>query len=226
MEGGRRLALFWSVNRISLGTFIFALALTFLLEGCGNFQSRFKKTSANEIHGSWEKSVNEGVQYTHITADALIKDGPVLLERAPKDVEGFCPAYNFLDHNGRIAFWVGLISAMSDRESSFDPHSKFIEKMVDASGNPVVSRGLLQLSVEDGHTYGCDVETISDLENAESNLRCGVRILNQLVAEDGSIGGFSGRWLGGARYWSVLRPGAPQAEIIKTTQALSVCHLD
>jgi hypothetical protein len=215
----------YPVKPIFFFHFILAFSLVALV-GCGNFKSRFRHTAPNEIHGSWEKSVNEGVQYTHITSEALLNDAPALIDSSPSDVHDFCPAYYLLDRNGRIAFWVGLISAMTDRESSFDTHSQFTENMLDSEGKKVISRGLMQLSVESARSYGCSIGTESDLEDAETNLRCGVKILNQLILADSSIAGFKQRWLGGARYWSVLRPGGPQTKILATTRGLSVCRLD
>ena len=101
--------------------------------------------------------------------------------------------------------WAALFAAIAYYESGYDPHSIFKE----ASGQNSV--GLLQLSYEDQRAYGLEPldRKARSLEDPLVNLRCGVRIMANLVARDHVIAGGSslkdGR--GGGRYWSTLWEG-------------------
>jgi len=89
-----------------------------------------------------------------------------------------------------IAYW----------ESKFNVNSSYLE----STGH--WSRGLFQLSLVDGRRYGCKFQTERDVMIPERNIRCAVKIMYQLVARDHHIAGiYNRRWLGGSRYWSVLR---------------------
>jgi hypothetical protein len=122
-----------------------------------------------------------------------------------KDAKDFCPAWSNLDLNDRRGFLTVLLSAMAKYESNFDPNSKFEEGFNDNSGKPVISRGLLQLSVESSNSYDCKV-TASSLHDPTTNLTCGLRIISRWMVRDKYVGStVSGSHMGGARYWSVLR---------------------
>jgi hypothetical protein len=74
----------------------------------------------------------------------------------------------------------------------------------------VDSVGLLQLSYEDEPIYHLEQldRNTRSLEDPLVNLRCGVKIMSTLVAKDGVVASSNGgKHRGGARYWSVLRPG-------------------
>ena len=131
----------------------------------------------------------------------------MLRDGGPSDVADFCRRYPSFDAAGRTRFWVELVAAMSALESGHDPARTHRERFTDRNGRPVVSRGLLQLSIESARGYGCELESSELLHLPEHNLRCGVRILAALVERDGRIAGRrDGAWQGGARYWAVLRP--------------------
>jgi hypothetical protein len=121
------------------------------------------------------------------------------------DAKEFCPSFSKLNLRDRRAFLTVLLSAMAKYESNFNPQSKFEENFNDNNGNPVISRGLLQLSVESSNSYECKV-TSRSLHDANTNLSCGLRIISRWMSRDKRIGStVSGDHLGGARYWSVLR---------------------
>lgn len=131
-----------------------------------------------------------------------------------------------MDHSARTQFWVALLSAMAREESGLDPSTQFVEpKVRDASGKKVVSRGLLQISIESANQqrYGCDIAKADDLHDPTTNLACGVKILNYWVAQDGYVGAQKKRHVGGARYWSVLRDKKKLAAIQGFTRQLEAC---
>ncbi len=176
-------------------------------------------------------------EWTDLTGVAIDEIGAPLVASVPSDAEAFCPAFRQLSSEGRRAFWISLISAMARFESSFDPSVSFDEKKhcpscawaVTRDGRNVVSRGLLQLSQESANGYrGCSVPVADELRLHEPalNLMCGVAIMSKLVSEDGVIsGGRPGSWQGGARYWSVLRPGK-LSKIQSFTAGTSYCALN
>ena len=137
---------------------------------------------------------------------ALEEHGSELMDTVPADISNFSKKYKVMNYNQRLNFWAYLISIMSERESNFNPEAFYVEAFNDANGERVVSRGLLQLSIESARGYSCPVETGQDLHDPELNLICTVKIMKRWVLNDGVISGQSGTsWRGGARYWSVLR---------------------
>lgn len=105
-----------------------------------------------------------------------------------------------------------LISKMAQYESGFDPSESYKEDFKDSSGAYVVSRGLLQISKESANDYKCQGKTTlkiidaKDLHDYGVNLKCGVKILNKWGLKHKVLyGGKTNAWLGGSKYWSVLR---------------------
>lgn len=206
---------------------IFTILLFF--QGCGELNTKFKRYSSDVIKGFWDAIVARGPEYTGYTVEALSTHAPALTAHVPSDVQTFCPTYEFMDSTGRTAFWVALISAVAKYESGFNSNARYSESFSDSSGRGVVSRGLLQLSLESVKYYGCDITTESELHDANKNLSCGVRILNKLVMQSNSIStealpNSRSRWAGAARYWSVLRPGHKLAEIRRAMLSLAICR--
>lgn len=118
----------------------------------------------------------------------------------------FCENYDELRSEDKLNFWIYLLSSMTELESSFKPETRFQESFNDSQGRPVISRGLLQLSIESANGYGCNIREANQLHDAETNLSCGIRIINHWAKRDLRIAGkVSGSWRGSARYWSVLR---------------------
>jgi len=65
---------------------------------------------------------------------------------------------------------------------------QYRERFTDVKGAQVVSRGLLQISIESSQGYQCGINDAQQLHSAEQNIRCAARILNKWVARDQSIG--------------------------------------
>lgn len=174
------------------------------------------------IRARWEPKNRDGAEWSKHVYEALPVLAPKLLAKAPADVATFCPAYSKLSEGDRRNFWVYLLSGMTEFESGHNPAVTYKENFKDAKGNYVISRGLLQISIESGNAYGCGFKTEQEIHDPIKNLDCGLKILNRWIGSDGVISGHSTSWLGGARYWSVLR--APKvSEIQGFTKALRMC---
>jgi hypothetical protein len=171
------------------------------------------------LHGRWEGKHADGRDWSVHTYDAVSEVASVLVSTVPSDYREFCPDYPSLSASERKNFWMYLLSAMAQYESNFRPALTYRESFRDSRGNYVVSRGLLQLSIESGNGYGCGLKQASDLHDPYTNLECGLRILGRWVARDKRIAGNSGGWKGGARYWSVLRTGSRVNSIKGWTKA-------
>jgi hypothetical protein len=150
-----------------------------------------------------------------------------LNEETPNDVELFCPNYKTLKKEVKTEFWVGLISAMAKKESNFDPAAFYTENFKDANGEYVVSRGLLQLSIESANQrrYNCNLANASALHNPEANISCAANILATWIKQDKVIAKTDTGNKGGARYWSVLRRNSRSLPtVIKFTNSMQICR--
>lgn len=92
-------------------------------------------------------------------------------------------------------------------------------------GGFAVSRGLFQLSVSSSRGLGCDfINQSTDLHNEDLNIKCALRIYKNYILQDKIITGkVDEKWLGGSRYWAVLRPefdGKPRNSYVKIDAAL------
>lgn len=176
----------------------------------------------------WEKQIGEGPLWTKALWKVLDIEGKDLLSVIPADKNLFCPNYAKLSLDQRKAYWIFMLSAMAQFESSFRPQATHHEPFLDGKANNVISRGLLQISFESGKAYQCHVDSEQDLHDPVKNLTCGVRILNRWVFRDGRIAGKVVRWRGGARYWSVLRAANKKSylSILKWSQNLSICKIN
>ena len=164
----------------------------------------------------WENHTSQGKAWTEFVHRELDLHGQNL----------FCANYSNLSEQQRKAYWVFLISSMVRFESNFNPAASYTEGFDDAQGNRVVSRGLLQLSIESGNSYGCQFKSAKEVHDPLKNLSCGVKILDRWLSRDGRIAGkVDSKWRGGARYWSVLREGDKTSykSILSWSQNLSIC---
>lgn len=174
------------------------------------------------IRARWEPKNRDGAAWSQHVFDVLPTLAPNLLAKTPADIANFCPAYGDLSAADKRNFWVYLLSGMTELESNHDTSVTYTENFYDNHGRRVVSRGLLQISIESGNAYGCAFQTESELHDPVRNLDCGLRILNKWIGADGRISGKSSSWLGGARYWAVLR--TPKVSQIQGwTKALRMC---
>ena len=125
-----------------------------------------------------------------------------LLNQKPKDAQEF----NYSKAKDALEFWGKLMVQMSKLESDWNSDKKYQETFRDQQGKRIWSRGLFQLSIESSKGYPCKASTGEDLHNPELNIQCAVQIINKWVVNDQVISGrVNGKWLGGSRFWSVLR---------------------
>ena len=160
--------------------------------------------SATNRDGTWTRAAENAVAATSLP------------DQVPRDIRKFCARYSELRSDSRIMFWAGLLSAMAKYESSFNPETAFTETLRDSHGNNVISRGLLQISIESANQdrYACKAAAAKDLHDPVINLSCGAQILAAWVEADGAVTSTDGDIVGGARYWSVLRAPNPSLEKI------------
>lgn len=183
-------------------------------------------TSLREVTPLWEGKVSGAKEWTTHVDRELDRLGQTLLDVIPADRSMFCPKYSSLSYAQRKQYWAFMLSAMVRFESNFKTETSYTEGFNDSNGKPVISRGLLQLSIESGNAYGCGFKATKDLHDPLQNLSCGIRILDRWVGRDGRIAGkVDSKWRGGARYWSVLRAGDKTSykSILSWSQNLSFC---
>jgi len=173
----------------------------------------------------WDNKHQDYLYWNEVTYEAITDLGSSLISRRPSDINSFCPNYSDLNVDEKTMFWISLLAAMTRYESFYDPDVFFQEGFNDSQGRPIISRGLLQLSVESARGYGCPIPQAEDLHDPKINLECGVKILDRWVGRDGLISGkVSGRWRGGARYWAVLRRASILAKIKAKTSSFEYCQ--
>lgn len=175
-------------------------------------------------YAAWKKVNNDG-SWT-LAAESAVK-ATTLPMLVPKDIITFCPTYHRLDADKRTRFWAGLLSAMAEPESNFKPETKYSEPdIVDDNRQRVVSRGLLQISIESANqkVYGCGIHQAQDLHKVDVNLNCAARIMWYWVKKDGLIAAATKPVEGAARYWSVLRAWHGNlSKITGFTKKMDVC---
>lgn len=106
------------------------------------------------------------------------------------------------------------LSIIAKRESGFNPKARYEESFKDRNGNPVISRGLFQLSIESANqrAYLCNIQNHRELYDAKINITCAVKIAHFWLNKDKAFftqktsSRKSSDHLGFSRYWSVARP--------------------
>lgn len=141
-------------------------------------------------------------EYKSLALESVRKYGKELLKAEPKDGK----EYSIDRFPDRSIFWAELLGAMAKFESNQNPKLVYKEDFDDSNGEPVQSRGLLQISFESANGYGAKLKKPEELHDPMTNLRVGVLILSRWVPKDSLIsGGKPGARKGGSRYWAVLR---------------------
>lgn len=184
----------------------------------------FQSAEACDNYASWKVKDTDCAWTKSAEASVLAVD---LASLSPSDVSGFCPKYETLPRLDKARFWVALISAISRPESNYKTMQQYKESFLDSKGDPVISRGLLQISMESANQsrYSCGIANEKDLHDPFVNIQCGVKILNYWVKKDGAIATYgNGSPKGGGRYWSVLREKNNHlVELKENTSGMSFC---
>jgi hypothetical protein len=195
-----------------------------LLAGCKHDESPVKMIAEKPSKDAVEFSFpDQG--WSGIVDAALDQYGQGLLfQKTVKDAADFCPKYNTLTIDEKKSFYISLFAAMAKYESDFNPKSQYRESFKSSDGDYVVSRGLLQISKGSSQYYNCGVTNAEQLHDPKINLECGVKILNKWVVKDECLACNYGQWMGGARYWAVLRnTKSPYEKIKKITNNIPIC---
>lgn len=142
----------------------------------------------------------------------------MLSAQAGRAVKPYCPAFNTMSDVDKRAFWAYTMQAMAAAEAGLNADTTVhhtqaaVAKTDKVTHRPIRQEGLLQLSYQDGDTYGCNFDWQADSKLAlkdpnrtilqpERNLSCGIRILKtQLIDKDQPL-------LTRSSYWSTLQPG-------------------
>lgn len=182
-----------------------------------------------EYGALWDGKHPDAIKWTRATVLAIERYGHDMLANEPSDIKSYCPQFSLLKKEEKIAFWVHMISAIAQKESDFNPTKPYVETFTDKNGERVVSRGLLQLSLESVNNplYGCKIKKAEELDDPLKNLVCGVKILNHWMRTEPVITRNEGKeWLGAAKYWGVLRTSDTVSFIKNATSDLPICGVD
>ena len=148
-----------------------------------------------------------------------------LLVNIPTDIKSFCLNYLNLDIEKRKVFWISFLAAITRFESFFNPEVKYKENFKDRHGDYIISRGLLQLSIESALGYRCEIDYAEQLHDPKTNLKCAIKIINRWIKKDGVISvKLNKAWRGAARYWSTLRRKKTLNKIKDKTAEMPMCH--
>ena len=185
------------------------IALTFA--ACGRApDSEFDSLTVQNV-SLWNHRA-EGDRWTKAAMTALDTHGAVLVHTVPEDIDAYCPGYEDAGPAGRKGFWVTFLSALAKHESTW---------AADASGGGGQWLGLLQISPQTAHGYGCQAQTAEELKKGGKNLSCAVRIMAVTVPRDGVI---SEGMRGVAADWGPFHQAEKRADIQATTRAFSGCR--
>jgi len=120
----------------------------------------------------------EGRDWTAASFAALDSHGAALLDMMPADIAAWCPGYETASRDERRAFWTGLMSALAEYESTWNP---------EAVGGGGRWFGLVQIDPRTAQGYGCEATSGSALRDGAANLSCAVRIASRQVARYGTV---------------------------------------
>ncbi len=182
---------------------------------------------AVEFPALWDGKHPDSLRWTRATVLAIEEHGEDMLTSMPSDIDSYCPRFRGLQRQEKIAFWVHLISAIAQKESGMDPTKEYREGFENSKQERVMSRGLLQLSLESANhpKYGCGFASEAEIEDPIKNLTCGVRILNHWMRMEPVISrGTEKEWYGASKYWGVLRTSETRSFISTKTSELPICH--
>lgn len=150
------------------------------------------------------------------------------------DITQICPKYHQFSKELRIKTIGEIYAIATYYESGYDPEKKYYEcakytckyltsggcKYVQGHGfcmkgghkldnGVVISRGLMQLSLESAQGYGCKfLHEPKDLHDPEKNLRCANTVMVAQIKRTGKI-------LSNSNYWAVLKPTSSYNQIEK-----------
>ncbi len=135
-----------------------------------------------------------------------------LASLVPHDIDIWCPGYRNASMADRRAFWVGILSALAKHESTWNPR---------AAGGGGLWIGLTQISPRSARWFGCEADSVSELQDGAANLSCALKIASVQVPKDNMVAGNGREGLG--RDWAPFRSAAKRAEMAAWTRAQAYC---
>lgn len=153
--------------------------------------------------------------WTRAAMSAVGEHGAELDSVIPRDITAWCPAYVENSAEQRAAFWVGMMSALSKFESTYNPR---------AVGGGGRWYGLLQIYPDTARRYGCRATTGEALKNPVDNLSCAARIMAVTVKRDNAVALRDTRWRGVAADWGPMTKPSKIAEMSAWTAKQSYCQ--
>lgn len=177
------------------------LLLTLLLSGCAQQITLPKPIVESKLVLAWGEAHQD---WTSHLVNEIKNSGIKSTVKTP------CPN---LDLNTCFA---QLVSIMAKYESAFKTESQYKESFKDSKGNYVVSRGLLQISIESANqsAYKCNIKDATELHNPLVNLSCAVKIITYQANKSGYL--MAEPKLGCASYFSVCRNSSSANKKIKS----------
>lgn len=169
--------------------------------------------SAYQPQARWDFKA-AGRLWTRAAMAAIAGHGAELVDIVPRDIGQWCPAYAEGAGWQRQAFWVGMMSALSKHESTYNPR---------AVGGGDLWYGLLQIYPDTARRYGCRARSGEALKNPAENLSCAVRIMAVTVARDRAVALHDGRWRGVAADWGPMQNARKISEMSSWTRRQSYC---
>lgn len=157
-----------------------------------------------------------GYLWTRAAMSAVATHADVLTSIVPRDVDSWCPGYVTASQDQRRAFWVGMMSALSKHESTYNPR---------AVGGGNQWYGLLQIYPDTARRYGCYAQTGEALKDPANNLSCAARIMAVTVERDQAVALHDGRWRGVAADWGPMTTQSKRNEMAAWTRAQSYCSV-
>jgi Transglycosylase SLT domain len=162
----------------------------------------------------WD-SRSEGEDWTRATLAALTSEASGLEDIIPRDIAAWCPTYPDNPPELRRAFWVGMMSALAQHESTMNPS---------AVGGGGQWFGLLQIYPPTARHFDCEARTGEALRDPEANLACAAQIMAVTVARDQAVALHDGRWRGVAADWGPMTSRVKRAEMSAWTRSQDYCQ--
>lgn len=162
----------------------------------------------------WD-DLSGGDDWTRATLAVLATDAAALDDVVPRDIGQWCPAYPDNPPDLRRAFWVGMMSALAQHESTLNPR---------AVGGGGQWFGLLQIYPPTARLYDCAARTGEELRDPQANLACAARIMAVTVTRDQAVAIHDGHWRGVAADWGPMTSRVKRAEMSAWTREQPYCR--
>lgn len=159
----------------------------------------------------WAQSCNkfsEGTelgQWGQIIRKQFMTQNYQHLIQGSTDIKSSCPQYQKMSKASKANFWVLVLNAMTNYESTCN------EKAT-AQGPNGTLKGLMQLHLGAETEYSDECKK-GDSKTAEATFSCSLAMLDQQIASDKALFSTSS-------YWDVLRPQAKSKKALKIKKAI------